>query len=182
MMSQEQFEEINQERRQALNHGSRIAMAASVLGALGIASTANAKQASAEKSPYAEPEQYGLKRHGMTIDPKRVALVVVDPQIDFLGPKGVMWGVLGDSIKENNTVANIESLFKAAKAVDMPTFVRHTTITRLITNGNLVHRVNTLCTTAECLREKVNTPWKALKIQVQTLCLSTNHTFLMAKQ
>lgn len=31
MMSQEQFEEINQERRQALNHGSRIAMAASVL-------------------------------------------------------------------------------------------------------------------------------------------------------
>ncbi|EEY09750.1 TPA: cysteine hydrolase [Mannheimia haemolytica] len=123
MMSQEQFEEINQERRQALNHGSRIAMAASVLGALGIASTANAKQASAEKSPYAEPEQYGLKRHGMTIDPKRVALVVVDPQIDFLSPKGVMWGVLGDSIKENNTVANIESLFKAAKAVDMPTFV-----------------------------------------------------------
>ncbi|HGO5814633.1 TPA: cysteine hydrolase family protein [Mannheimia haemolytica] len=123
MMSQAQFEEINQERRQALNHGSRIAMAASVLGALGIASTANAKQAGTEKSPYAEPEQYGLKRHGMTIDPKRVALVVVDPQIDFLSPKGVMWGVLGDSIKENNTVANIESLFKAAKAVDMPTFV-----------------------------------------------------------
>lgn len=122
-MSQAQFEEINQERRQALNHGSRIAMAASVLGALGIASTANAKQAGTEKSSYAEPEQYGLKRHGMTIDPKRVALVVVDPQIDFLSPKGVMWGVLGDSIKENNTVANIESLFKAAKAVDMPTFV-----------------------------------------------------------
>lgn len=122
-MSQAQFQEINQARRQALNHGSRIAMAAGVLGALGIASSANAKQATVEKSPYAEPEQYGLKRHGMTIDPTRVALVIVDPQIDFLSPKGIMWGVLGDSIKENNTVANIESLFKTAKAVDMPTFV-----------------------------------------------------------
>ncbi|STY58977.1 Uncharacterised protein [Mannheimia haemolytica] len=61
MMSQEQFEEINQERRQALNHGSRIAMAASVLGALGIASTANAKTSQCRKITLCEPEQYGLK-------------------------------------------------------------------------------------------------------------------------
>ncbi|MCK3655323.1 isochorismatase [Pasteurellaceae bacterium Macca] len=119
----EQLETINEERRQALNSGSRIAMAASVLGALGIAGAANAEGSKMAKSPYAEPEKYGLARPGMKIDPKRVALVVVDPQIDFLSPKGVMWGVLGASVTENNTVANIESLFKAAKSVDMPTFV-----------------------------------------------------------
>lgn len=115
-------EQIDQERRSALTNGSRIAMAASVLGAMGVASTANAADKPA-KSIYAEPEQYGLKRPGMKIDPKRVALVVVDPQNDFLSPNGIMWEVLKDSIKENNTVENIETLFKAAKKVDMPVIV-----------------------------------------------------------
>lgn len=120
------IEQIDTERRSTLGSGSRIAMAASVLGAMGLAGMAQASETKGnqkEKSIYDEPEQYGLKRLGMTIDPKRVALVVVDPQIDFLSEKGVMWGVLGESIKENNTVENIESLFKAAKKVDMPVFV-----------------------------------------------------------
>lgn len=116
-------DQIDTECRSAISNGSRIAMAASVLGAMGIASAAQANEPKKEKSIYDEPEQYGLTRVGMTIDPKRVALVVVDPQIDFLSEKGVMWGVLGESIKENNTVENIESLFKAAKKVDMPVFV-----------------------------------------------------------
>lgn len=116
-------DQIDTECRSAISNGSRIAMAASVLGAMGIASAAQANEPKKEKSIYDEPEQYGLKRVGMTIDPKRVALVVVDPQIDFLSEKGVMWDVLGESIKENNTVENIESLFKAAKKVDMPVFV-----------------------------------------------------------
>lgn len=116
-------DQIDTECCSAISNGSRIAMAASVLGAMGIASAAQANEPKKEKSIYDEPEQYGLKRVGMTIDPKRVALVVVDPQIDFLSEKGVMWDVLGESIKENNTVENIESLFKAAKKVDMPVFV-----------------------------------------------------------
>lgn len=121
-MANQVSEQIDQERRSALNSGSRIAMAAGVLGAMGLAGVANASEKKA-KSIYAEPDQYGLERPGMKIDPKRVALVVVDPQNDFLSPNGVMWGVLKDSIQENNTVENIESLFKAAKKVDMPVIV-----------------------------------------------------------
>lgn len=121
-MANQVSEQIDQERRSALNSGSRIAMAAGVLGAMGLAGVANASEKKA-KSIYAEPDQYGLERPGMKIDPKRVALVVVDPQNDFLSPNGVMWGVLKDSIQENNTIENIESLFKAAKKVDMPVIV-----------------------------------------------------------
>ena len=60
---------------------------------------------------------------GMTIDTERTALVVTDPQNDFLSPDGVTWGVVGESVTENNTVENIESLFKAAKAADLPVFI-----------------------------------------------------------
>ncbi|MCZ6808012.1 MAG: isochorismatase family protein [Deltaproteobacteria bacterium] len=60
---------------------------------------------------------------GMTIDPTRTALVVTDPQNDFLSPGGVTWGVVGESVTENNTVENIESLFKAAKETKLPVFV-----------------------------------------------------------
>jgi nicotinamidase-related amidase len=59
----------------------------------------------------------------MTIDPARTALVVTDPQNDFLSPDGVTWGVVGKSVTENNTVQNIESLFKAAKETKLPVFV-----------------------------------------------------------
>lgn len=123
-MTDKQFEEINQERRESLKNGSRLAMAASVLGAMGLAGAASAAEKKAKaKGIYDEPEQYAMPRKGMTIDKKRVALVVVDPQIDFLSPKGVTWGVVGESVTENNTVENIERLFKAAKAVDMPVVV-----------------------------------------------------------
>ena len=60
---------------------------------------------------------------GMTIDPERTALVVTDPQNDFLSPDGATWGVVGKSVTENNTVENIESLFVAAKETGMPVFV-----------------------------------------------------------
>ncbi len=60
---------------------------------------------------------------GMTIDPARTALVVTDPQNDFLSPDGVAWGVVGKSVTENNTVENIEALFKVAKETDLPVFV-----------------------------------------------------------
>ena len=60
---------------------------------------------------------------GMTIDPERTAVLITDPQNDFLSPDGVAWGVVGESVTKNNTVANIGSLFKAAKANNMPVFV-----------------------------------------------------------
>ena len=60
---------------------------------------------------------------GVTIVDGRTALLITDPQNDFLSPKGVTWGVVGKSVTENNTVENIDSLFAAAKANDMPVFV-----------------------------------------------------------
>ena len=59
---------------------------------------------------------------GMEID-SRTALVITDPQNDFLSPKGVTWGVVGESVTENNTVANIESLLKTAKGTNIPVFI-----------------------------------------------------------
>ena len=82
--------------------------AASALVALAVLAT----QASAQ-----------LPDPGIDIDYERVAVVITDPQNDFLSPDGVTWGVVGESVTENNTVANIESLLKAAKAQGIPVFV-----------------------------------------------------------
>jgi nicotinamidase-related amidase len=60
---------------------------------------------------------------GMTVAAGRTALVITDPQNDFLSPDGVTWGVVGESVTENNTVANIQTLIETAKANDIPVFV-----------------------------------------------------------
>lgn len=65
----------------------------------------------------------GLPNPGMQVEKGRTALVVTDPQNDFLSPKGATWGVVGKSVEANNTVKNIEALFKAAGANDIPVFV-----------------------------------------------------------
>ena len=59
---------------------------------------------------------------GIVID-DRTAIVITDPQNDFLSPKGVTWGVVGESVTENNTVANIETLLKVAKKNNIPVFI-----------------------------------------------------------
>ncbi len=64
-----------------------------------------------------------LPNPGMEIDKERTALVITDPQNDFLSPDGVAWGVVGESVTENNTVVNIDSLLKAAKDSDIPVFI-----------------------------------------------------------
>ena len=60
---------------------------------------------------------------GMQIEKGRTALVVTDPQNDFLSPKGVTWGVVGKNVEANNTVENIDTLFKIAKAEGIPVFI-----------------------------------------------------------
>ncbi|MEO0866748.1 MAG: cysteine hydrolase, partial [Pseudomonadota bacterium] len=91
--------------------------AASVVGTTAQAATDEAKAA------YADPENPGLPQIDMTIEPGRTALVVTDPQIDFLSEDGVTWGVVGESVTEQGTVDNIERLFIAAKAAGMPVFI-----------------------------------------------------------
>ena len=65
----------------------------------------------------------GMPNPGMNIEPGRVALVITDPQNDFLSSNGVAWGLVGESVTENNTVENIGRLFKLAKDNDIPVFI-----------------------------------------------------------
>lgn len=51
------------------------------------------------------------------------ALVVIDPQNDVLNENGVSWGLVGESVKENNTVENLARLFTAAKDQDYGVFI-----------------------------------------------------------
>ncbi|MBL4904493.1 MAG: cysteine hydrolase [Flavobacteriaceae bacterium] len=59
---------------------------------------------------------------GFTFD-GNTAIVITDPQNDFLSPKGVTWGVVGASVTANNTVYNIEELFKIAKEKNITVFI-----------------------------------------------------------
>ncbi|SFS18359.1 Nicotinamidase-related amidase [Granulicella pectinivorans] len=51
------------------------------------------------------------------------ALVFIDPQNDVLSESGKAWGVVRESLKENNTIRNMERLFKAAKAHGYEVFI-----------------------------------------------------------
>ncbi len=59
---------------------------------------------------------------GFEID-EYTAIVITDPQNDFLSPDGVAWGVVGESVTENNTVANIETLFILAEKYNIKVFI-----------------------------------------------------------
>jgi nicotinamidase-related amidase len=59
----------------------------------------------------------------MDLNAADTALVVTDPQNDFLSPEGVTWGLVGDSVLENKTVAHIQELLEAAKARGYEVFV-----------------------------------------------------------
>ncbi|NQX97420.1 MAG: isochorismatase family protein, partial [Flavobacteriales bacterium] len=54
---------------------------------------------------------------------KTTAIVITDPQNDFLSPDGVTWGVVGESVRKNNTVENIETLFKLAEENGIKVFI-----------------------------------------------------------
>ncbi|MDX1383139.1 MAG: cysteine hydrolase [Thermoanaerobaculia bacterium] len=60
---------------------------------------------------------------GLAVDPARTAVVVTDPQNDFLSPDGVTWGLVGPSVTANRTVENIEALIRTAKAAGVAVFV-----------------------------------------------------------
>ena len=59
----------------------------------------------------------------MKINKNDTAVLITDPQNDFLSEKGVTWELVGDSVRENKTVENIESLIKTAKENGIPVFI-----------------------------------------------------------
>jgi nicotinamidase-related amidase len=60
---------------------------------------------------------------GMVVEPGRTAVVITDPQNDFLSPEGVTWGLVGASVTANGTVENIATLMKIAKANGIEVFI-----------------------------------------------------------
>ncbi len=60
-----------------------------------------------------------LPDSGFVFDRPRAALVVIDPQNDFLSPDGAGWPVFGRGVTENDVVANLAMLFEAAQSSEM---------------------------------------------------------------
>ncbi|MHC4324497.1 MAG: cysteine hydrolase family protein [Planctomycetota bacterium] len=59
----------------------------------------------------------------MDINEHNTALLITDPQNDFLSETGVTWQLVGDSVRENKTIENIERLLKAAKSNGFEVFI-----------------------------------------------------------
>ena len=89
--------------------------------ALGFAAAVHADDHGLAK--YADPAEPALPETSVQVSLSDTALVITDPQIDFLSPEGVTWGVVGESVTELGTVDNIGRLLDTAKAEGLPVFV-----------------------------------------------------------
>ncbi len=68
-------------------------------------------------SPSKEPAR------SLTLNRADTAVVIIDPQNDVLSEKGLAWPLLHESLKEINTIENIERIFKAAKTLEFEVFI-----------------------------------------------------------
>ncbi len=106
---------MNAREHEGMNRRDFLHTAAAATAATAAATGIGATSAMAANEKYAPPAKSALPPSEMQLDLKRAALVVTDPQIDFLSPKGVTWGVVGKNVKELHTVENIGRLFQFAK-------------------------------------------------------------------
>ncbi len=74
-------------------------------------------------APLTAQDNSGLPDPGFKIEQGNTALLITDPQNDFLSPDGVAWGVVGKNVVETGTVKHLDQLFAAAKQTDIPVFV-----------------------------------------------------------
>ena len=72
-----------------------------------------------------EPQHYDevLPNPGFEITPGNTAVVITDPQRDFLNPEGVTWAIVGPSVEKNGTVGNLKHLLEAAHSSGTPVFI-----------------------------------------------------------
>ena len=61
---------------------------------------------------YADPAEPALPATGFKLDLSKAALVVIDPQNDFLSPAGASRAEFGESIFENKPDEQLEQLIK----------------------------------------------------------------------
>lgn len=93
---------------------------AAALAAASAAGLAASSAQAGDLAAYADPAEPALPKTDVAVGRGDTAVVIIDPQIDFLSPEGVTWGVVGESVTEHNTVPNILRLMQAAKASGMP--------------------------------------------------------------
>lgn len=74
-------------------------------------------------NPALAQDNSGLPDPGFQITLGNTALLVTDPQNDFLSPDGVAWGIVGKNVEANGTIEHIDQLFATAKANDLPVFI-----------------------------------------------------------
>lgn len=93
------------------------------VGALALGLSSESALAGHEDPSNVEQPEGILPDPGMDINISDTALVVTDPQNDFLSPDGVTWELVGTSVTQNNTVENIEDLMRSAKYWGYPLFI-----------------------------------------------------------
>ena len=59
----------------------------------------------------------------MEFNVRDAAIVITDPQNDFLSPQGATWGLVGASVEANGTIEHIEQLLRAAKEDGYDVFI-----------------------------------------------------------
>ena len=59
----------------------------------------------------------------MQINRNDTAVVFIDPQNEVLSEKGAAWAAVGESVRENKTVENMERIFQAAKQHGFEVFI-----------------------------------------------------------
>jgi nicotinamidase-related amidase len=92
---------------------SFLAAIAGVTAATALAAVNVGEAKAATVDAYADPPDPALPKANMKLDVSRAALVVIDPQVDFMSPQGLAWPVVGESV--TNVVPNLGRLFEAAK-------------------------------------------------------------------
>jgi nicotinamidase-related amidase len=60
---------------------------------------------------------------GFQPDPARTAVLITDPQNDFMSEKGAAWGLVKDNVERLHTRENIAKLIVTAKSEEVPLFV-----------------------------------------------------------
>lgn len=101
--------------------GSIMLAAAMVIGvnASAFAASAETRYIDPANPAYSDPANPALTKGNMKLDPSRAALVVIDPQNDFMSPDGIAWPVVGKNVTEHKVVPHLNQLFATAKKAGM---------------------------------------------------------------
>lgn len=67
-------------------------------------------------------KEAGLPEPDFEID-KNTAVVITDPQNDFLRDDGVAWPIVKESVKENDTISNMDKVFSLAQENNIKVFI-----------------------------------------------------------